>query len=72
MRLDRSVGGCDWIAGVPACNAVASAASNLSALTSLSAFSCFALMQAGMPAVQSHSAILNPQNISYDLFLRLR
>jgi hypothetical protein len=41
----------DWSAGIPACN-VAIATSNLIA-PSLSAFSCFALMQARMPAVQS-------------------
>jgi hypothetical protein len=39
-------GGWDWNAVRPACHAVASAASNLSVLRSLSAFSCFALMQA--------------------------
>ena len=40
--------------GHPACNAVASAASNLSALDLLSSFSCFALMQEGTSASHSH------------------
>ncbi len=37
----------DWTAGILACNAVASAASNLSGPRSHRSFSCFALMQAG-------------------------
>ena len=52
--FNRTDGGCDWNAERPACNAVASAASNLSVLRSLGAFSCFALMQAGTPAFRSH------------------
>src|SRR5688572_11649270 len=50
-----SGGGCDWNAGVPACNAVASAASALR-LSNHNRFSCFALMQAGTPAFQSVGA----------------
>ena len=56
-----AAGGCDWTAGILACNAVASSASNLSVLRSGSFFSCFALMQARMPAVQSVGASAAPQ-----------
>jgi hypothetical protein len=44
----------DWNAGVPACNvAFFSGVKSLSSQIAR-AFSCFALMQAGTPAFQSH------------------
>jgi hypothetical protein len=49
---------CDWSAGIPACNVAASAASNDYDSGGVVVFSCFALMQAGMPALQSHRMLL--------------
>ena len=50
MRSDSST---DWTAGILACNAVASAAWVRHSSESSAPLSCFALMQARMPAVQS-------------------
>jgi hypothetical protein len=47
-------GKCDWNPGVPACNAVASVASNLSDSTSPEPFRASQWNQARTPAFQSH------------------
>jgi len=46
-------GGCDWNAGVPACNVAFFSDVKLRRSQAARAFSCFALMQAGTPAFQS-------------------
>src|SRR5688500_6560962 len=43
----------DWSAGIPACNVAPSAASYDQIVDSPALLSCFALMQARMPALQS-------------------
>ena len=55
MRSERRGGGCDWNAGVPACNVAFFSDVKLCRFQIARAFSCFALMQAGTPAFQSHS-----------------
>ena len=47
-------GGCDWTAGILACNVAFFSGVQLRRYQIARAFSCFALMQARMPAVQSH------------------
>jgi len=47
-------GGRDWTAGIPACNVAFFSDVKLRRSQVARAFSCFALMQARMPAVQSH------------------
>jgi hypothetical protein len=46
--------GCDWTAGILACNAAFFSGVKLRRSQIARASSCFALMQARMPAVQSH------------------
>jgi hypothetical protein len=48
--------GCDWNAGVPACNVAFFSGVKLLRSQIAQAFSCFALMQAGTPAFQSVGA----------------
>ena len=48
-------GGCDWTAGIPACNVAFFSDVELRRSQVARAFSCFALMQARMPGVQSLS-----------------
>ncbi|PYT00652.1 MAG: hypothetical protein DMF63_06340 [Acidobacteria bacterium] len=58
MRLD---GECDWTAGIPACNIVASAMSAVHLVESASFDAAEATaLQAGMPAVQSHPPPFHP------------
>ena len=59
----------DWTAGIPACNAAFFSGVKRWRLDIIIVFSCFALMQAGMPAVQSSErAVLDHQaEILHDL-----
>jgi len=52
-ETDWNAGVPDWSAGIPACNAAFFSGVKLRTHRNACAFSCFALMQARMPALQS-------------------